>query len=226
MMTGRERRGEERAGADLGRLVSIIPVGALEGAKSRLGGSLDAEERQDLVRYLLDRTIGAVQGSAAIEQVAVVSPDRSVLSVAARSGAALVEQVGTGLNEGLEQAVRWAVESGASAVLILAADLPSVSPEAIHEVVATAAAAVQPGRGLVLVVPDRHGRGTNALLLSPPEVIRPSFGEDSRAAHETAAREAGALSIELDGPLGLDLDLPADLTLAEELGLLDPARGG
>ena len=226
MMTGREARGDERAGADLGRLVSVIPVGALEGAKSRLGGSLDAEERQDLVRYLLDRTISAVRGSPTIERVAVVSPDLEVLSVAKQSGAAPIEQVGTGLNEGLEQAVRWAIESGASAVLIVAADLPSVSAAAIHQVVATAAAAVQPGRGLVLVVPDRHGRGTNALLLSPPDVIRPSFGEDSRAAHEAAARAAGALNIELDGPLGLDLDLPADLTLAEELGLLDPARGG
>jgi 2-phospho-L-lactate/phosphoenolpyruvate guanylyltransferase len=212
--------------ADLARLFALIPVGALEGAKSRLGGSLDAEERQDLVRYLLDRTIEAIQGVPAIGQVAVVSPDPAVLAVAESAGIGAVAQAGSGLNEGLAEAIRWAIEAGASAILVVAGDLPSVSSAAIHEVVATAAIAIQPGRGLVLVVPDRHGRGTNALLLSPPDVIRPSFGEDSRAAHEEAARGADALSLELEGPLGLDLDLPADLSLAQELGLLDPARAG
>ena len=78
----------------------------------------------------------------------------------------------------------------------------------------------------MVVVPDRHGRGTNALLLSPPDAIKFAFGNDSRAAHQAAARAAGALSLEVDGPLSLDLDLPEDLTLAEERGLLDPAHGG
>lgn len=214
------------AGADLARLVALIPVRALEGAKSRLGGSLDAEERQDLVRLLLDRTIRAAQGVDEIETVAVVSADPAILGLATAAGAIPVEQSGEGLNEGLEQGVHWALDSGAGAVLVLAGDLPSVSSPTIHEVVATARAAAEPDRALVVVVPDRHGRGTNALLLSPPDVIAPAFGEDSRARHQAAARRAGALSIEVDGPLALDLDLPADLTLAEELGLLDPAHGG
>ena len=64
-----------RGGRSSGRLVAIVPVGALEGAKSRLGGSLDAEERQDLVRFLLDRTIVAAQAVEAIVRVGVVSPD-------------------------------------------------------------------------------------------------------------------------------------------------------
>lgn len=212
--------------ADLGRLVAIVPVGALEGAKSRLGGSLDAEERQDLVRFLLDRTIVAAQAVEAIIRVGVVSPDPTILGLAGDSGATPVAQTGIGLNQGIQEAIRWAVEARATAVLVLAADLPSISAEAIHAIVATAEAAIQPDRAIVVVVPDRHGRGTNALLLSPPDAIEPAFGEDSRVAHESAARAAGALSLEVDGPLALDLDLPADLTLAEELGLLDPARAG
>ena len=226
MKSGDQTSGPPGSGADLARLVAIVPVGALEGAKSRLGGSLDGEERQDLVRYLLDRTVAAARQSPSIAEVAVVSPDPGVLSIASSTGAVPLEQAGTGLNEGLEQAVGWAIQAGASALLVLASDLPSISVEALHEVVATAAAAVQPGRGLVVIVPDRHGRGTNALLLSPPDVIHPAFGDDSRAAHQAAARNADALSVEVDGPLALDLDLPADLSLAEELGLLDPARAG
>ncbi len=212
-------------GANLRRLVAVVPVGALEGAKSRLGGSLDAEERQDLVQLLLERTIRAAAQVAQIESVVVVSPDPAILELAVRAGAMPLQQVGAGLNEGLDQAVEWAIAQGASAVLVLAADLPSVSAESIGEIVATAAAAASPERAIVVVVPDRHGRGTNALLLSPPDAIGFSFGVDSRTAHEAAARAADALSVEVDGPLALDLDLPEDLTLAEERGLLDPTRG-
>jgi len=63
-------------------------------------------------------------------------------------------------------------------------------------------------------VSDRHGRGTNALLLSPPGLVMPAFGEDSRAAHRAAATAARARWLELDGPLALDVDTPADLLLA------------
>ena len=47
------------------------------------------------------------------------------------------------------------------------------------------------------IVPDRHGSGTNGLLLTPPDVMTPSFGPDSRARHERLARtrmQAGASS--------------------------------
>src|SRR5438093_585798 len=74
-----------------------------------------------------------------------------------------------------------------------------------------------PRRPLVAIVPDRHGRGTNALLLAPPDAIDTCFGGDSRAAHAAAAREAGAALVELDGPLTLDLDTPDDLLLAETI---------
>jgi 2-phospho-L-lactate guanylyltransferase len=213
-------------GADLRRLVAIIPVRALEGAKSRLGGSLDAEERQDLVRLLLRRTIRAAGQVPEIKSVLVVSPDPAILELAVRDGATPLQQLGEGLNEGLGEAAARAIADGASAILVLAADLPSISGSSIGEIVATAAAAASSARAIVVVVPDRHGGGTNALLLSPPDAIDFAFGVDSRIAHQAAARAADALSLEVDGPLALDLDLPEDLTLAEERGLLDPSHGG
>jgi 2-phospho-L-lactate guanylyltransferase len=219
-------RAPRPTGADLTRLVAVIPVRSLEGAKSRLGGALDAEERQDLVRLLLERTISAAGLVPQIASSLVVSPDPAILALAATAGAEPLRQQGEGLNEGLDEAVAQAIATGATAVLVLAADLPSVSDTSIGEIVETAAAAATAGRAIVVVVPDRHGRGTNALLLSPPDVIQFAFGTDSRVAHEAAARAADALSLEVDGPLSLDLDLPEDLTLAEERGLLDPAHGG
>ena len=217
-----------RPGADLSRLIAIVPVHALEGAKSRLGATLDAEERQALVLGLLDRTVRAADAVDGIDAVVVVSPDPTILRAASAAGATPVRQTDLGLNEGLRTAARWAEADGATAVAILAADLPAITPATIGSVVASAASAARstPDRPLVALVADRHGRGTNALLVSPPDAIAFAFGAGSRAAHLAAAAAAGATVVELDGPLSLDLDLPDDLILAEELGLLDPARVG
>ena len=85
--------------------------------------------------------------------------------------------------------------------------------------VEAAALAGRGGAGVVAIVPDRHGSGTNALLVSPPALVEPAFGPDSLALHRAAAADAGATVVELDGPLSLDLDTTADLLAAEsELG--------
>jgi 2-phospho-L-lactate guanylyltransferase len=66
---------------------------------------------------------------------------------------------------------------------------------------------------LVVIVPDRHGRGTNALVVAPPDAIEFGFGGDSRRAHAACAEEAGARLVELGGDLAIDLDTPDDLLL-------------
>jgi 2-phospho-L-lactate/phosphoenolpyruvate guanylyltransferase len=212
--------------ADLSRLVAIVPVRSFESAKSRLGEPLDAEERQSLVGGLLDRTIRAASGVEAIESVVVVSPDQAVLKAATAAGATPVRQADDGLNEGIRAAARWAMADGATAVVVLAADLPAISVAEIESVVTAAGAASRSDRALVAIVADRHGRGTNVLLVSPPDAVSFRFGPGSRAAHLAGAGAANAVALELDGPLALDLDLPEDLILADELGLLDPARVG
>ena len=67
----------------------------------------------------------------------------------------------------------------------------------------------------VVLVTDRHATGTNALGLRPPSIIPFAFGPGSRKPHRAAADRAGATYVELDGPLGLDLDTPDDLLLVE-----------
>ena len=117
--------------ADLSRLVALVPVASLEGAKSRLGDRLDPEERQALVLALLERTVAAADGVPAIASVVVVSPDPTVLRAASAQGATPVLQTDRGLNEGLTSAARWAAADGATAVLVVAADLPAISAPTI-----------------------------------------------------------------------------------------------
>jgi 2-phospho-L-lactate guanylyltransferase len=193
-------------------VIAIIPIGMLDGAKSRLGAVLDAEERLDLTLRLARTTIAAAVATPGIAETIVVTPDDAVRRLAEELGARPLRQRTGGLNSGVDAGRSEALAAGASAVLILPIDLPEVSSAAIGDVLATLD---RPGRPLVAIVPDRHGRGTNALLLAPPDAIDTCFGGDSRSAHVTAAIAAGADLVELGGPLALDLDTPDDLLLAE-----------
>ena len=213
------------SGADLSRIVAIVPVRSLSGAKSRLGEPLDPEERADLILALLRRTVAAALASRRLDGVAVVSQDAELLTQARAMGAASVLQESDGLNEGLSE-TRDSAGAEATALLVLPADLPAVSAEAIERLVEAAeeTARREPERPVVVLVPDRHGKGTNALLVAPPNAIEFRFGEGSRAAHAAEAVAAGAAYVELDGPLAFDLDTPEDLREAD-MGGLDHEAG-
>jgi 2-phospho-L-lactate/phosphoenolpyruvate guanylyltransferase len=197
------------------RVVAIVPIGALEGAKSRLGETLDAEERRDLVGRMLERTVRAALATPGIAEALVVSPDREALAAAARLGGRTLLQRSQGLNRGLGEARDDAVAGGAEAIVVVAIDIPLVSAESLAQLIAPLTVIRE--RPLVVLAPDRHGRGTNALLLAPPDAIEFGFGGDSRAAHAACAEESGARYVELDGPLSLDIDTPDDLLLVESL---------
>jgi len=208
------------SGADLSRIVAIVPVRSLSGAKSRLGEPLDPEERADLILAMLRRTVEAAMASRRLHGVAVVSLDAELLAQARAMGAASLLQLSDGLNEGLAE-TRDSACPEATALLVLPADLPGVTAEAIDRLaeVAEATSARAPGRAVVVLVSDRHGTGTNALLVAPPDAIEFRFGEGSRAAHAAEAAAAGAAYVELDGPLSFDVDTPEDLLEADSGGL-------
>jgi 2-phospho-L-lactate/phosphoenolpyruvate guanylyltransferase len=211
--------------ASLDRVVGVIPVRSLGGAKSRLGEPLDAEERADLVLAMLRRTVDAARSAACLARVVVVSMDEDVLKAAQAMGASPILQATVGLNEGLDEA-RASLGDSASGLLVLPSDLPDVAGPAIDRLAEAAGLAVRdaPGKAVVALVPDHHGTGTNALLLAPPEAIPFRFGEGSRAAHAAAAAAAGASYVEIEGPLGFDIDTPEDL-LAADLHGLDHGAG-
>ncbi len=198
-----------------------VPIRAFEGAKSRLGAVLDAEERHDLVEAMLRRTIAAALDTPGVVEVIVVSPDPEALAMAEAAGARPLPQRSRGLNPALQEA-RGAATG--ERLLVLPGDLPTITPGDIAAILAAGDAAGSPS---VVLVPDRHGRGTNALLLDPPDGIDPAFGGDSRAGHAWLAESADIRFVELPGVLGLDLDTPDDLLLAEALRRdvrLEPAR--
>jgi len=211
---------EPSARADFSRTWALVPIRGLETAKTRLGEDLDPEERVELVTRLLRQTLIATRDARRIDGTIVVTMDPAAAGIAKELHAVGLVERAPGLNEAIEAARSVAIARGATAIVVLPADLPSVAAGSVDELLARASAADAASAagsttGLVALVPDRHGHGTNALVVSPPDAIAPAFGVESRAAHARAAADASAGYVELDGPLSLDLDTPADLIAAE-----------
>jgi 2-phospho-L-lactate guanylyltransferase len=203
--------------ASFQRTWAVVPIRGLATAKTRLGPDLGPAARRALVEAMLGRTLIATRDARSIAGTVVVTKDPEVAGLAqAHRATGLVEHA-PDLNAAIVLGRSVAVARGATAVLVLPADIPGVSATAIDALVNGAAArgSTAAAAGLVGLVTDRHGRGTNALLISPPGIIEPAFGEDSRAVHRAAAAAAHAAWLELSGPLALDVDTPADLAVAQ-----------
>lgn len=186
---------------------ALIPVKAAVGAKGRLAPLLDPIERVRLVRAMLQDVTETLCRSTLLRHVAVTSPDPEIRALAERLGAIrLNEPEGLGLNGGLAFGLRWLCAAGAEGVLIVPADLPAISEDAIAAMLLPAHA------GTFVRAAPSHDGGTGALLLIPPHVIAPAFGAGSFACHERAALAAGVRFERRDRPgLAADIDYPEDL---------------
>lgn len=193
---------------------AIVPVKPLRRGKSRLAGTLSEDERAELNQALLQHTLSTLTDIKELEQVLVISRDPHALTVARQHGARTVREDGQPeLNMALTRATVVAKVHATRGVLILPADLPLISREDVLTLLEKAA-----DPPVVVISPDRHGKGTNALLISPSGLIEYDFGENSFQRHCERAKAAGARLEIVDLPsLGLDLDLPEDLEIIREL---------
>ncbi len=198
-----------------GPLWAVIPVKPFDEAKTRLKPVLADAPRSLLAARLLRRTLLVLSQVAGIDVLAVTSRDRQALSIAREAGVlALEETVGRGLNFAVRLAQAEALKAGADGILIVASDLPLLSPSDVRLLLD---ASSQSG---IVLAPDRHLTGTNALLLRPPDALATAFGIGSYQRHLALARAAAIepCIIRTEG-LGFDLDVPTDY---EDLHRLAP----
>lgn len=195
-------------------LWAIVPVKPLRRGKSRLAGALSEDERTELNRTLLQHTLQTLTDLKELEEVLVISRDPQALTIARNYGARTVREDGQPeLNTALKRATVIAQVYATRGVLVLPADLPLISRSDVLTLIERAA---EPP--VVVIAPDRHGKGTNALLISPSGLIEYDFGENSFERHCELVRKAGARLEVVNMPnLGLDLDVPEDLELIRSL---------
>jgi 2-phospho-L-lactate guanylyltransferase len=193
---------------------AIVPVKRFDAAKQRLSVGIDDERRRQLVEAMAADVLEAIGEARTVERAIVVSGEPAIQELAAAAGAEVVPDPADGGHvEAARAGIARAAAAGASTVVLVAGDCPLLEPRELDRLLTGV-----PER-YVGIVPDRHGSGTNALVLSPPEVIVPAFGEGSRERHVGLAREAGIpFGVEELASLGLDLDTPADvIALTREL---------
>ncbi len=189
--------------------IALLPVRSLRDGKRRLQVTHSSEERTILVQELLQRAVDALGNSGAITQILVVSPDQELLGRVARFGVDSLPQPGQGLNEGLEYArqmvrQRW---QGAPLIVVLP-DLPMIAAADIDAIISLSA------QTTVVVAPDRHGVGTNAIWLPSSAAVPFQFGEGSLRRHRRAAAALGlALRYYQRPGTAFDIDTVQDLEL-------------
>jgi 2-phospho-L-lactate guanylyltransferase len=198
----------------VGPTVAILPLRRLDDAKGRLGRALTTDERARLALGLLRRAVTALL-EGGVERVLIITLDKRLATLGLDPRVEVDDQPVSypGLNGAIRHGQEWAVETGAASLLVVLPDLPLVGPEDIRAIVSAA----RGGRNVLAA--DRAGRGTNALLLSPPDAISTEFGEESATLHRAALRKTGLPFLEIERPgLALDLDTPDDLVALAALG--------
>jgi 2-phospho-L-lactate guanylyltransferase len=196
------------------KATAIIPVKRFGEAKQRLAAGIEDQRREALVAAMLEDVLEAIGEARSIERTIVVTDEPGAAEGASRRGAAVVPDVAEGGHPAAALAgIARAEELDAGCVALLPGDCPLISPRELDRLLT----GVPPS--YVAIVPDRHGTGTNALVLAPPDAIAPAFGEGSRARHVADARARGVpFAVEELPSLALDLDTPADIVaLTREL---------
>jgi 2-phospho-L-lactate guanylyltransferase len=176
----------------------LIPVKALDGAKSRLASALSREERAELMLRLLDGVVAAVR-EAGVERVTLVTPEPLALP-----GVERFDDRGLAWNDAIAAAMREVVRGPLAAVV--SADLPLLAADDVAALIEAT-----PARGVAIA--RAQDGGTNGVAMRPPGAMPTCFGEPQSAAlHARLARAAGLEPVVVDLPgLAFDVDTPEDL---------------
>ena len=199
------------------RTIAILPVKSFGAAKQRLADVLGDGARKALAQAMFSDVLATLRRVPELDAIAVVTADRAAESAAASERVTVLHDgAQAGQSEAALIGIRHALAAGYERVLLVPGDTPLLQPREVT--------ALLDGTGELVIVADRHGTGTNALVLSPPDAIEPAFGPDSFARH-TAAAQAAQLSYRAEAVAGLALDVDTPGDLAELAAALAERRG-
>jgi 2-phospho-L-lactate guanylyltransferase len=202
------------------RTCAVLPVKRFDDAKQRLDRTLNAGTRRALAEAMVSDVLHGLRRAQKIDKVIVVTGESGAEALARAYDADSIPDDDRGHSHAARAGVDWALERDYDRVLLVPGDCPALDPREVDELVDVGLGAPD-----VVIVPDRHGEGTNALLLAPADAIAPSFGPGSRARHEQAAEAAGA-RWRIAEPRSLVLDVDTAEDLAALRAALDARTGG
>jgi 2-phospho-L-lactate guanylyltransferase len=202
------------------RTLAILPVKSFGEAKQRLAHDFDAPTRRALAEAMFSDVLVALGRANSISEIVVVTADGGAQRIAGGYGAMVLGDDNRGHNIAALNGIRHGLMSGVDRALLVPGDCPLLDPKELEQLIARPV----PERSAV-IVPDRHGTGTNALLLTPPEAMTPAFGPGSCQRHVDHARaEKTEPEVVNVASLALDVDTPEDLAAMQQA--LATSRGG
>ncbi len=150
------------------RTAAILPVKSFGSAKQRLGELIEQDARSALMRAMLADVLDALARVPELEQVLVVTanplagelegdPRIHVLHDDREAGQSAAALIG----------IAHARDAGFDRALLVPGDAPLLDPAELSALLARP----EP----LVIVPDRHGTGTNGLLLAPVDAFEPSL---------------------------------------------------
>jgi 2-phospho-L-lactate guanylyltransferase len=200
--------------------IAILPIKSFGNAKQRLREVLREGPRALLAEAMFSDVLVALRRASSIDEIVVVSADPVGQQIAGGYGATVLDEHQHGHNPAAALAIEWALGSGVDRALLVPGDCPLLDPVEVDELIER-----RVNSRSALIVPDRHGTGTNALLLTPPDALAPSFGPDSCQRHAAIAESDGTAHDIVEVPsLALDIDTPDDLVALR--AALETSHGG
>ena len=190
--------------------VILVPVKRFSKANERLCTTLSPRQREGLARVMLEDVLSSISLCKCADKVVLVTAEPEAMETGQRFGAeTIAEQTQWSESSSVEFAMKKCDEMGAGSVLVVPGDIPLAQWWEFDAVMEK-----DDGEKRIVAVPSRDGTGTNALMIRPPGIISPSFGENSFMRHKKIVADMGIefSSLILSG-IGLDIDAPEDLEI-------------
>jgi len=186
---------------------TILPLKALQPAKSRLARVFTPEQRQALMKAMVEDVLTALEKCQQVSGILVVSGDPGFTTMAESHGAeVLTLEQDDCLNGAVQAASGYLADKGVRCALILHGDIPLVTPVGLTSLIEQSAACD------VALLPCRKNRGSNALIVSLPARMPFVYGADSYDKFLQEAKQRQLATRTLRSPeMALDIDTADDL---------------
>jgi 2-phospho-L-lactate guanylyltransferase len=189
---------------------AVVPIKEVDGAKQRLSALLTEEQRRKLAATMAEDVLDALSQVRSLAGILVVTLDPAATRLAQRFGARVVtDGARDGHTGAVTAAARLLRREGRGGMLQVPGDIPRITAAEVEAVLAEH----RPAPSFTIAAAHDE-RGSNAVLLTPPDVMPLRFGNDSFFPHLDAARAHGIEPTVLHLPgIGMDIDHPADLAM-------------
>ena len=183
----------------------IIPVKSFQRSKTRL--QLSEEKTIELCRLLLREVIKTVSESGLIDKTIVVSSEDQISDIIEEYNCKKIPDINEkSVNDAVGLAEPYLIENEFTHSIVLPLDVPFFYSEDLKKLLDFS------DKKSVVIVPSRHFDGTNALLRTPIDSMKPRYDEGNYSFQIESAKEFDVkISVGLIYRLMLDIDSTEDL---------------